>query len=79
MARTRPTAHASCICGRENILGVGVTVQLRKRNAARTFSRDQSSGLLIQPYIGFDAPTPRLQTIVTTAFRLVFDWRDYLK
>jgi hypothetical protein len=57
----------------------------------RTFSLTQSSGLMIQPYIGFDtptrtsvvspagAPTPHLQTIVTGGIRLVFDWRHYVK
>jgi len=57
----------------------------------RTFSLTQSSGLMIQPYVGFDtptktsvvspvgAPTPHLQTIVTGGIRLVFDWRHYVK
>lgn len=57
----------------------------------RTFSLNQSSGLMIQPYVGFDeptktsvvspagAPTPRLHTIVTTGVRVVFDWRHYVK
>jgi len=57
----------------------------------RAFSLTQSSGLMIQPYVGFDeptktsvvspvgAPTPHLQTIVTAGIRLVFDWRHYLK
>ena len=57
----------------------------------RTFSLTQSSGLMIQPYLGFDtptktsvvspvgAPTPHLQTIVTGGIRLVFDWRHYVK
>jgi hypothetical protein len=57
----------------------------------RTFSLNQSSGLMIQPYVGFDrptetsvvtpagAPTPKLHTIVTTGFRVVFDWRHYVK
>jgi hypothetical protein len=57
----------------------------------RTFSLTQSSGLMIQPYVGFDeptkmsvvspagAPTPHLQTIVNAGIRLVFDWRHYLK
>jgi hypothetical protein len=47
--------------------------------------------LMIQPYIGFDepiessvvrpigAPNPRLHTIMTAGFRVVFDWRHYLK
>jgi hypothetical protein len=51
----------------------------------RTFSLTQSSGLMIQPYVGFDeptktsvvspvgAPTPHLHTIVTGRIRLVFD------
>jgi len=57
----------------------------------RTFSLTQSSGLKIQPYVGFDtptktsvvspagAPTPHLQSIVTGGIRLVFDWRHYVK
>jgi hypothetical protein len=56
----------------------------------RTFSTDQSSGLTIQPYIGFDTPTdssvispagapnPKLRTVVTAGVRVVFDWRRYL-
>ena len=57
----------------------------------RTFSTNQSSGLMLQPYIGFDMPTavygplarrrahPRRHTIVTTGVRVVFDWRHYFK
>jgi hypothetical protein len=57
----------------------------------RTFSVDQSTGLMLQPYVGFDtstavsvisppgAPTPDAHTIVTTGVRVVFDWRHYLK
>jgi hypothetical protein len=57
----------------------------------RTFSENQSSGLMIQPYVGFDKPidsfivgptgasNPRLHTIVIAGFRVVFDWRHYLK
>ena len=56
----------------------------------RTFSLQQSSGLTIQPYIGFDKPTgssvvsplgaanPQLHTITTGGVRVVFDWRHYL-
>ena len=56
----------------------------------RNFSVDQSSSLMLQPYIGFDipttvqvlspagAPTPDTHTIVTTGVRVVFDWRYYL-
>jgi hypothetical protein len=55
----------------------------------RNFSVDQSSGLMLQPYVGFDmptavsvispanAPTPDAHTIVTTGVRVVFDWRHY--
>jgi len=51
----------------------------------------QSSGLTIQPYIGFDkpmkssvvspigAPKPDLNTILTAGLRVVFDWRHYFK
>jgi hypothetical protein len=57
----------------------------------RTFSVNQSSGLMLQPYVGFDiptaisvvspahAPTPDGHTIVTTGVRVVFDWRHYFK
>jgi hypothetical protein len=57
----------------------------------RNFSVNQSSGLMLQPYIGFDTPTavtvisptgapnPDAHTIVTTGVRVVFDWRHYLK
>jgi hypothetical protein len=57
----------------------------------RTFSVDQSSGLMLQPYVGFDMPTavsvisptgapnPDAHTIVTTGVRVVFDWRHYIK
>jgi hypothetical protein len=57
----------------------------------RTFSLNQSSGLIVQPYVGFDTPTktsvvspegapsPRLHTIVTAGVRVVFDWRRYVK
>jgi hypothetical protein len=57
----------------------------------RTFSVDQSSGLMLQPYVGFDIPTavtvispvgaatPNAHTIVTTGVRVVFDWRHYFK
>jgi len=56
----------------------------------RRFSLNQSSGLMIQPYVGFDkptgssvvnppgAPSPQLHTITTGGVRLVFDWRHYL-
>jgi hypothetical protein len=57
----------------------------------RNFSTNQSSGLMLQPYVGFDIPTtvsvispagapaPDAHTIVTTGVRVVFDWRHYLK
>jgi len=57
----------------------------------RTFSSNQSAGLILQPYVGFDEPTswavvspvgapkPRLQTIVTAGLRVVFDWRHYVQ
>ena len=57
----------------------------------RDFSVNQSSGLMLQPYVGFDkptavsvisptgAPSPDAHTIVTTGVRVVFDWRHYLK
>jgi len=57
----------------------------------RFFSLDQSSGVMIQPYVGFDkpsspsvispagAPAPNLRTITTAGVRVVFDWRHYMK
>jgi hypothetical protein len=57
----------------------------------RSFSVNQSSGLMLQPYVGFDMPTavsvispagapdPDAHTIVTTGVRVVFDWRHYFK
>src|SRR4029077_9084890 len=57
----------------------------------RTFSLNQSSGLTIQPYLGFDKPTsssvvspsgapnPQLHTIMTGGVRVVFDCRHYVK
>jgi hypothetical protein len=57
----------------------------------RDFSVNQSSGLMLQPYVGFNTPTtvsvisptgapnPDAHTIVTTGVRVVFDWRHYLK
>ncbi|HWG18116.1 MAG TPA: hypothetical protein VN678_09655 [Acidobacteriaceae bacterium] len=57
----------------------------------RNFSTNQSSGLMLQPYVGFDIPTavkvispvnapaPDAHTIVTTGVRVVFDWRHYLR
>jgi hypothetical protein len=57
----------------------------------RAFSLNQSSGLTIQPYVGFDTPTgssvvsptgapkPHLSTITTAGIRIVFDWRHYVK
>jgi len=57
----------------------------------RSFSRNQTSIVLIQLYAGFDtptqtsvvspagAPTPNLHTIVLTGVRVAFDWRHYLK
>jgi hypothetical protein len=57
----------------------------------RTFSVNQSSSLMLQPYVGFDIPTaisvispanaltPDTHTVVTTGVRVVFDWRHYFK
>jgi len=57
----------------------------------RSFSRNQTSSVLIQFYAGFDkptqtlvvsppgAPTPNLRTIWLTGIRVAFDWRYYLK
>lgn len=57
----------------------------------RSFSRNQTSSVLIQFYTGFDkptetsivsplsAPTPSLRTIGLTGIRVAFDWRHYMK
>ena len=57
----------------------------------RTFSRNQSSDVIVQVYGGFDTPTdssvvspagapmPHLHTVVVTGIRVGFDWRYYLK
>jgi len=57
----------------------------------RFFSLDQSSDLMIQPYVGFDKPStpsvvsptgaaaPNLRTVTTAGIRVVFDWRHYVK
>jgi hypothetical protein len=57
----------------------------------RSFSRNQTSSVLVQFYAGFDtptqtsvvspvgAPTPNLRTIGLTGIRVAFDWRYYLK
>jgi hypothetical protein len=57
----------------------------------RTFSRNQSSSVVVQAYVGFDtptesavispagAPTPQLRTIFIAGIRVAFDWRYYLK
>jgi hypothetical protein len=56
----------------------------------RSFSQNQSSGLAIQFFVGFDKPTnatvlqpdgapkPSLHTITTGGARVVFDWRHYI-
>lgn len=57
----------------------------------RSFSRNQTSSLLVQFYVGFDKPTqtavvsplgaltPNLRTVGLTGIRVAFDWRYYLK
>ena len=57
----------------------------------RSFSRYQSSSVLIQAYVGFDTPTrsevvsppaapiPPMRTVVLTGIKVAFDWRYYLK
>jgi hypothetical protein len=68
---------------------IALDVPILEWRIVRTFSVDQSSGLGIQFYAGFDrptsysvvepagAPTPSLHTIVTGGVRVVFDWRHY--
>jgi hypothetical protein len=68
---------------------IGVDVPILEWRVFRKFSLDQSSGLGIQFYAGFDRPTsasvvepagapkPHLDTIVTGGVRVVFDWRHY--
>ena len=55
----------------------------------RTFSQDQTAGLLVQLYTGFEVPTstsvvapagapePDLDTIFQVGLRVTFDWRHY--
>jgi len=57
----------------------------------KNFSVNQSSGLMMQPYVGFDTPTaitvispagapvPDAHTITTAGVRVVFDWRHYFR
>jgi hypothetical protein len=56
----------------------------------RSFSQDQSSGLLVQLFVAFDRPLhretvqageslPELRTIPMVGVRMVFDWRKYLE
>jgi hypothetical protein len=68
---------------------IALDVPILEWRLFRTFSLDQSSGLGIQFYAGFDrpasasvvepagAPKPSLHTIVTGGVRVVFDWRHY--
>jgi hypothetical protein len=68
---------------------IAVDVPVLEWRLFRKFSLDQSSGLGMQFYAGFDRPTsasvvepfgapkPHLDTIVTGGVRLVFDWRHY--
>ena len=68
---------------------IGLDVPILEWRIFRMFSLDQSSGLGIQLYAGFDRPTsssvvepagapkPSLHTIVTGGVRVVFDWRHY--
>jgi hypothetical protein len=68
---------------------IGVDVPILEWRIFHKFSLDQSSGLGIQFYAGFDKPTsssvvepagapkPSLHTIVTGGVRVVFDWRHY--
>ena len=68
---------------------IGLDVLILEWRVFRSFSLDQSSGLRIQFYAGFDRPTsssvvepvgapkPSLHTIVTGGVRVVFDWRHY--
>jgi hypothetical protein len=68
---------------------IGLDVPILEWRLFRKFSLDQSSGLGVQFYAGFDKPTsssvvepvgapkPSLHTIVTGGVRVVFDWRHY--
>ena len=68
---------------------MGLDVPILEWRIFHMFSLDQSSGLGIQFYAGFDRPTsssvvepagapkPSLHTIVTGGVRVVFDWRHY--
>ena len=68
---------------------IGLDVPILEWRVFRSFSLDQSSGLRLQFYAGFDRPTsssvvepvgapkPSLHTIVTGGMRVVFDWRHF--
>lgn len=74
-----------------NLNSLQVEVPILEYRLFRNFSVNQSSGLMLQPYVGFDIPTsvsvvspasapnPDVHTVVTTGVRVVFDWRHYLK
>jgi hypothetical protein len=68
---------------------IALDVPILEWRLFRKFSVNQSSGLGVQFYAGFDRPTsssviepvgapkPNLHTIVTGGVRVVFDWRHY--
>ena len=74
-----------------NLNSLQVEFPILEYRLFRSFSVNQSSGLMLQPYVGFDMPTavsvisptgapnPDVHTVVTTGVRVVFDWRHYLK
>jgi hypothetical protein len=72
-----------------SLRSIAVEFPILEYRLFRTFSQDQSSGLLIQPYAGFATPSstavvsppgtplPPLRTIGVAGVRVVFDWRHY--
>jgi hypothetical protein len=81
-----PPANATLI----SLNSLQVEFPILEYRLFRTFSMNQSSGLIIQPYAAFDTPTksavvspigapkPNLDTIPIVGIRVVFDWRHYL-
>ena len=81
-----PPANATQI----KLKSIRLDVPLFEYRIFRTFSQNQSSGLALQFFAGFDRPTsvsvvqpvdapkPSLHTIVSGGVRMVFDWRHYV-
>jgi hypothetical protein len=74
-----------------NLNSLQVEFPILEYRLFRNFSVNQSAGLMLQPYLGFDIPTavsvvtptgapiPDAHTVMTSGVRVIFDWRHYLK